>query len=241
MKRQWKGFISGILVCIMFLSLIVTAYAAYQKSATLNYADIKITLDGQAIIPADANGNPVEPFIIEGTTYLPVRAVANALGLEVAWDQATKTVKLTHPGATSEQPATQQKPGADWKPVGDPGVEVSMDTSILGGPLSAKVNSADGIKLLWIARNNSGKTINYYTAHLSFLNRVGDPAYDEITGKSVKTVKVVGPVAPGGDLLIYSIVGYSATCSKIIITDIDLEYSDGTKETVSYGFATPEF
>ncbi len=63
-----------------------------QKNVT--YRDIKIVVDGNEIIPTDANGNPVEPFIIDGTTYLPVRAVANAFGKEVGWDDATNTVYL---------------------------------------------------------------------------------------------------------------------------------------------------
>ncbi|MBQ9976669.1 MAG: hypothetical protein IJP16_09160 [Clostridia bacterium] len=51
--------------------------------ATLDYNDIKICIDGNYITPKDAGGNVVEPFIINGTTYLPVRAVASALGKEV--------------------------------------------------------------------------------------------------------------------------------------------------------------
>ncbi len=66
--------------------------ATLQKDVT--YRDIKIVIDGNAITPTDANGNPVEPFIMDGTTYLPVRAVANAFGKEVGWDDATNTVSL---------------------------------------------------------------------------------------------------------------------------------------------------
>jgi len=41
----------------------------------------------------DANGNYVEPFIIDGTTYLPVRGISNALNLGVGWDGENNTVK----------------------------------------------------------------------------------------------------------------------------------------------------
>lgn len=74
--------------------------------ATLNYRDIKITLDGAALVPADASGAGVEPFILDGTTYLPLRAVANALGLTVGWDNATSTVTLQSGGADSNGPST---------------------------------------------------------------------------------------------------------------------------------------
>ena len=57
-------------------------------------------------MPTDANGDYVEPFIIEGTTYLPVRAIASALDLDVNWDEETSTVildeKASEPVVTPE-------------------------------------------------------------------------------------------------------------------------------------------
>lgn len=55
---------------------------------------ISIYVNGTKITPKDGNGKEVAPFIIDGTTYLPVKAVANALGKEVAWDGATASVKI---------------------------------------------------------------------------------------------------------------------------------------------------
>lgn len=34
-----------------------------------------------------ADGNSVEPFAIDGTTCLPVRGIAFAMGLNAAWDR----------------------------------------------------------------------------------------------------------------------------------------------------------
>ncbi len=99
-------------------------------------------------------------------------------------------------------------------------------------------NSADGIKLCWQATNLSGKSIKYYTITLYFYNSVGDPAYSDITGKSSKTIKYVGPVAADGDLVIFGIVDYVPVCSKIVVGDIKLEYSDGTTESGWYGYYT---
>lgn len=95
MRKQSKGFLQGFIVAILLLTLALPTFAAWQKEATLHYNDIKITLDGSAVTPKDANGTVVEPFIIDGTTYLPVRAVAEALGLEVSWDNDTYTAKLS--------------------------------------------------------------------------------------------------------------------------------------------------
>ena len=86
----------GMAVCLLVTALVVPAFAStLSKTAQLVYNDIKITLNGGAVTPKDANGNTVEPFIIDGTTYLPLRAISNALGLGVTWDATTKTAALT--------------------------------------------------------------------------------------------------------------------------------------------------
>lgn len=107
MKKQWKGFLSGMVATFLLVGLISSAYATVgKKSVELDYNDIKVTMNGQPVNLVDANGNAVEPFAIAGTTYLPVRAVSNALGLGVDWDATTKTVKLTNGGAlVSDQKA----------------------------------------------------------------------------------------------------------------------------------------
>lgn len=110
-------------------------------------------------------------------------------------------------------------------------------TSGLGG-FSFYKNSANGIKVLWGGKNNTGKTINYYTITFHFYNSVGDEARSEITGKATKNIKMVGPVQPGEDLIIFSIVDYVPVCSKVQIDEIKLEYSDGTVEYGWYGWYT---
>lgn len=95
MKVNIRSFISGCIVTATVAGLIGTAAATIgKKTATLDYNDIKVTLNGQQVNMVNANGGAVEPFAINGTTYLPVRAIADALGLEVEWDQETTTVIL---------------------------------------------------------------------------------------------------------------------------------------------------
>lgn len=100
-KERTKGFISGMVVSTLIFSLVGTAVATVGKrTAELDYNDIKITVDGQQVTPTDAAGNPLEPFAINGTTYLPVRAVGNTLGVGVEWDGSTGTVQLTRDWST---------------------------------------------------------------------------------------------------------------------------------------------
>jgi uncharacterized secreted protein with C-terminal beta-propeller domain len=52
---------------------------------------VNIYVDDVKLEPKDANGNPVEACVYNGTTYLPVRAVGEAYGKVVQWDGSTQS------------------------------------------------------------------------------------------------------------------------------------------------------
>lgn len=52
--------------------------------------------------PHDTNGNYVEPFIIDGSVYLPVRGIASAMDMEVNWNQNNNTVELVFHNSVAE-------------------------------------------------------------------------------------------------------------------------------------------
>lgn len=96
MKERRKGFIAGVLASTIIMGLVGTAAATVgSQMLTADYNNIKISVNGSTITPTDANGNAVEPFAINGTTYLPVRAVSNALGISVSWNGNTNSVLLS--------------------------------------------------------------------------------------------------------------------------------------------------
>ncbi len=94
--KKTRKWLAGFLAVTM---LAVPALAATgQVEAMLDYLDIKITVDGEEIVPTDVNGESTEPFAINGTVYLPLRAISEALGYEVEWDAETNTVKIVTDG-----------------------------------------------------------------------------------------------------------------------------------------------
>ena len=93
MKKRTKSIISGILVGVLLAGTSLLAASTVTLYNVLAEG-VTIVIDGQKITPTDANGKAVEPIIYNGTTYLPVRAVANALGKAVYWDGPTHTVYL---------------------------------------------------------------------------------------------------------------------------------------------------
>ena len=101
MAKRIQGIIIGILATVILLGGTALALTGTQ-SINVTYRDIKMVVNGQLITPTDAQGNVVEPFIYNGTTYLPVRAVSEALGQEVSWDGDTSTVYI---GGVVDRPA----------------------------------------------------------------------------------------------------------------------------------------
>lgn len=98
MKKQWKGFLCGVVATLFLAEAVGTAVATTGKQMVeVSYNNISVTLDGNSINLVDANGILVEPFMLNNTNYLPVRAVAEALGLNVDWDGYTNTVILSTP------------------------------------------------------------------------------------------------------------------------------------------------
>jgi len=93
MKKTLKGFVVGFIMASLLTSTIVYGAGSYVTK-NLYYNSIKLVVDGRPYTPKDVSGNIVEPFIIDGTTYLPVRAVAAALGKDVSWDGSTSTVYI---------------------------------------------------------------------------------------------------------------------------------------------------
>jgi len=91
MNKRFQGIVIGILLYLFLAGGAVFATEMY-KQTEVTYRDIKLEIDGELITPRDANGNVVEPFISDGTTYLPVRAVSEALGKDVDWENETSTV-----------------------------------------------------------------------------------------------------------------------------------------------------
>lgn len=87
---------SAVLIALaLAFALALPSLAANGRvNAVLDYAGIKINISGREITPTDVNGKSTEPFAINGSTYVPVRAIAEAVGYDVEWNGNTKTITL---------------------------------------------------------------------------------------------------------------------------------------------------
>ncbi|MDO4668620.1 MAG: PepSY domain-containing protein [Butyricicoccus pullicaecorum] len=77
------------------------AYSAVGASRNIAVEEgIRMQINNTAFVPKDAKGNPVSPFLYNGTTYVPMRPLCEAIGLTVSYDSATKMVSVTAPTTT---------------------------------------------------------------------------------------------------------------------------------------------
>lgn len=101
MKKSLIRVLSVVLA-ITILSACLTAGAELKLNAgSIDvHSGIKISVDGKEFVPGDSEGAPVEVFLYNGTTYLPIRGISNLFGVGIEWDNETKSVYLgTREGA----------------------------------------------------------------------------------------------------------------------------------------------
>jgi len=95
MKLKPKLLLSAGIVLSFFLGTVSShaASALEEVKAYLNH-EITFVLNGASWQPKDANGNNVMPITYNGSTYVPLRAVSQALGAAVDYDVDKKQVIL---------------------------------------------------------------------------------------------------------------------------------------------------
>lgn len=93
MNKRLQGLIAGMLIGATLVGGVVFA-ATGTKTIEVTYDNIKVYKDNVLCELKDGNGSVIEPFIYNGTTYMPVRGTANLADMEVTWDGASKSVYL---------------------------------------------------------------------------------------------------------------------------------------------------
>ena len=84
--------ITLLLVGVLCIASPISAVMARKNIEVLT--GVEIFVDGIQVHPVDANGNRVETFIYQGTTYIPARAVSEYLGYAVNWDGQNQRVYI---------------------------------------------------------------------------------------------------------------------------------------------------
>lgn len=96
MKRKIT-VLTALLLAVVLTAAITSTALASDGSMTITIHPIRILVNGEAFRPTDVNGNEVMVFTVNGTTYAPLRALAEAYGLEVGYDAANNIATVNSP------------------------------------------------------------------------------------------------------------------------------------------------
>lgn len=91
----------AMIVAIMMLVMVfsTTGFAAWMTTTIeASYRNISIFVNNQYKQATTANGQVVEPFIVDGTTYVPLRGIAQMLGYQVSFNPQTYRIDITGSG-----------------------------------------------------------------------------------------------------------------------------------------------
>lgn len=100
MKRIFFFFLGCLIIAIIISSSLV--FAETKGSINVIFDRIKLVVNGESVSK--------ETVLYNGTTYVPLRAVAEILGKEVFFDQSTQTAYIDENGTNRQNSALQAIP-----------------------------------------------------------------------------------------------------------------------------------
>ncbi len=144
MMKKLLPFLTGVLLTLFVIGVPATAFAV-SGTFTIEASPINVLVNGEVFRPKDARGNDALVFVYNGTTYAPLRALAEAYGLEVGYDGSKNLAIVNNPAKQTAAQSGNFK--AAWtvkeKPVTNYGTE-KIFTATYNGDLSK-----DDFKTWW--------------------------------------------------------------------------------------------
>jgi hypothetical protein len=110
-----KNVVIPLIAAVSVISMSIGAVAASNLEEITVYLNkgVSVQMDGEKWTPKDETGNTLYPITYNGSTYLPVRAVGEASGLKVGWNEEKQKVLL---GGANESSASTQSTNGSAQP-----------------------------------------------------------------------------------------------------------------------------
>ena len=100
MKGRLISFVAGFAAATIFAGSALTPLAE-EGALTIRAVPVELLVNGELFHPKDVNGKDAMVFTCNGTTYAPVRALAEAYGLSVSYDPERKIATVNQSPAES--------------------------------------------------------------------------------------------------------------------------------------------
>ena len=178
MKNFFKGLIVGMLMITILTSTILAASGVTIEVLT---NQINVSLNGTVVGKANenytlSNGNEVPYSILyQGTTYLPLRKVAETLDMEVTWDGNTQTAGLNEKTETvvvEETPVVEDTKSTTPKNVNEVWI---VDCNLSDLPVTIDAYNGMSVTINSLVPSTSGVLMNITMKNNSSVSDKGDP------------------------------------------------------------------
>ena len=184
-KERLKGVVMGFILCTMLSAtvMVVANTNTVTREITLG---VRVNLNGQLM----HFEYEMRPFVMDGRTFLPVRAISEALDIPVDFNPGTNTIYLGNRFAGQRQPLNQAAPYFDKTPTSGPRNANSIwhsDSATMGGMVFTNVlNFRSGYTL-------SGRT-TFSLHNLNRQYRVFTGYIGRVDGSNMRdvTVNIIG-------------------------------------------------
>lgn len=87
-KKKWVPILSSVVLAGATFLPVTTDAAVGKKNVQASYNNIKVMYNGVNV------PTTIEPFIVNGSTYIPVRMMANVFNKDVVWNGTTYTIDV---------------------------------------------------------------------------------------------------------------------------------------------------
>lgn len=94
MKKELKGFVIGLIIATLLMGTVFAGSVKQTIEVVLN--SVNLTVNGKKI--------EADNILYNGTTYVPLRAIAEALGKDVGWNAETNTASINDKSANVVAP-----------------------------------------------------------------------------------------------------------------------------------------
>ncbi|MCI2106822.1 MAG: copper amine oxidase N-terminal domain-containing protein [Intestinimonas sp.] len=205
MKKHSK-LIAGALTGTLLLAAAVPAGAALVKKTIEVNSGISVYVDEKKLQPTDANGKAMDVFASDGTTYLPLRALSEALGKNVSWDGSTNTVNVSG--------FAEEDKGAEY-------LETYFDIAPFSGTVSRASFDAALKKVGGVATTGTG-TLTVAEATEAAVDTAG------MKELAVSYTNTVNPEKAAQRLTAYDVTGVTAEYAPYVACALDTDMVPST-------------
>lgn len=189
-----KKFVAGIIVSCVLISTGTAFAESVTKTIEAKFGQVKLVVNGENV--------EKETLLYNGTTYLPLRDTADALNMDVGWDEKTNTASLNDKVEATKVEVAIPSP----KPEVTQKTEIKQETpaTIDQFPVTFTILPPNSIDTIWLNatyQNNSAYSvrdfnikyrdvstneIHYLSSKVTILKNGNSPVFDgfgPISGK----------------------------------------------------------